>query len=134
MSVFYLIPSIIQSHRHRTNKWFYSSRWLVIRCSKSSPNIFIIQHLAYKKHHFHFHCKILKKKENYDWMHTWTSKLKYFFIFLTIITKNGSFMPRVFFGSAGQVMYVVDTFVPTISNTKDWISLSVILFICPFRT
>ena len=28
-------------------------------------------------------------------------------------------IPRVFFASAGQVMYVVLTFVPTISRTKD---------------
>lgn len=43
-------------------------------------------------------------------------------------------MPNVFFGSAGHVMYVVLTFVPTISNTKLWISLSVIRFMWPFRT
>jgi len=66
--------------------------------------------------------------------HTWTSNVKYFFKFLMIITKNGSLIPRVFFASAGQVMYVVLTLVPTISRTNDWISLSVILFICPFLT
>lgn len=43
-------------------------------------------------------------------------------------------MPNVFFGSAGHVMYVVLTFVPTISNTKLWISLSVIRLMWPFRT
>ena len=35
---------------------------------------------------------------------------------------------------AGQVTYVVETFVPSISSTNDWISLSVIRFMCPFRT
>ncbi|RNA14286.1 hypothetical protein BpHYR1_036891 [Brachionus plicatilis] len=39
--------------------------------------------------------------------------------FFMIITKNGSLIPSVFLGSAGQVMYVVLTFVPTISNTSD---------------
>lgn len=38
---------------------------------------------------------------------TCTSKVKYFFRFLMIITRKGSLMPRVFFGSAGHVMYVV---------------------------
>lgn len=36
-----------------------------------------------------------------------TSKVKYFFRFLMIITKNGSLMPSVFLGSAGHVIYVV---------------------------
>jgi len=33
--------------------------------------------------------------------------VKYFFKFLMIITKNGSLMPSVFFGSDGHVIYVV---------------------------
>ena len=60
--------------------------------------------------------------------------MKYFFIFLTIITRYGNLIPSVFLGSAGHVMYVVLTFVPTISSTKLWISGSVILLICPFLT
>lgn len=51
-----------------------------------------------------------------------------------IITRNGNLMPSVFFGSAGHVMYVVLTFVPTISRTKLWMSLSVMRLMCPFRT
>lgn len=102
--------------------------------------------------------------------HTCTSNVKYFFKFLMIITKNGSLIPSVFFGSAGHVMYVVLkqdniwvkyhylllnmwpfhhdrkgclkaiqnypylTFVPTISKTRDWMSLSVIRLMWPFRT
>ena len=65
---------------------------------------------------------------------TWTSNVKYFFIFLTIITRYGSLMPSVFLGSAGQVIYVVLTFVPTISSTKLWISGSVMRLMCPFLT
>lgn len=57
---------------------------------------------------------------------TCTSKLKYFFRFLMIITRKGSLMPRVLVGSAGQVMYVVLTLLLIISKTLDWISLSVI--------
>ena len=50
------------------------------------------------------------------------------------MTRNGNLMPRVFLGSAGHVMKVVLTLVPTISKTRDWISLSVILLMCPLRT
>ena len=42
---------------------------------------------------------------------TESDKLSYFHVFLYLI-------PKVFFGSVGQVMYVVETFVPTISRTK----------------
>ena len=56
---------------------------------------------------------------------TCTSKLKYFFKFLMIITKKGSLMPKVLVGSAGQVMYVVLTLLLIISSTLDWMSLSV---------
>ncbi len=63
-----------------------------------------------------------------------TSNVKYFFKFLMIMTRKGSLMPRVFFGSAGQVTYVVDTFAPQISSTLEWISLSVMRLMCPFLT
>ena len=43
---------------------------------------------------------------------TESDKLGYFHDFLYLI------IPKVFFGSVGQVMYVVETFVPTISRTK----------------
>jgi hypothetical protein len=36
-----------------------------------------------------------------------------------IITKKGSLMPNVFFGSAGQEINVVLTLVPMISKTED---------------
>ena len=38
---------------------------------------------------------------------TWTSKVKYFLRFLMIMTRKGSLMPRVFFGFAGHITYVV---------------------------
>jgi hypothetical protein len=38
------------------------------------------------------------------------------------MTRNGSLMPNVFFGSAGQVIKLVDTLVPIISRTEDCIS------------
>lgn len=55
-------------------------------------------------------------------------------MFLIIITRNGSLIPNDFAGSCGHVMYVVVTFVPRISRTKLWMSLSVILFMWPFLT
>ena len=51
-----------------------------------------------------------------------------------IITKNGSLIPSTFLGSAGHWMNVVETFVPMISKTEDWMSGSVILLMCPFLT
>ena len=63
-----------------------------------------------------------------------TSKLKYFFIFLTIITRNGNLMPKLALGCGGHVMKVVDTLAPVISITRLWISLSVIRLIEPFLT
>ena len=65
---------------------------------------------------------------------TVTSNVKYFFRFLMIMTRNGSLMPSVFLGSAGHVMYVVDTFTPAISSTDDWMSLSVMRLMWPLRT
>jgi hypothetical protein len=50
-----------------------------------------------------------------------------------IITRKGSLIPSVFLGSAGHVMKLVDTFVPMISSTDDWMSWSVSLLMCPFR-
>ena len=41
--------------------------------------------------------------------------------------------PSALFGF-GHVMYVVLTFVPAISRTLDWMSLSVSRLICPFFT
>lgn len=55
---------------------------------------------------------------------TWISNVKYCFRFFTIMTKNGSFIPSVAAGSAGQVMYVDWTFDPTISRTFDCMSSS----------
>ena len=56
------------------------------------------------------------------------------YTFLMIMTRNWSLMPRVSFFLAGAVMYVVLTLVPMISRTEDWMSGSVILFMCPFLT
>lgn len=50
------------------------------------------------------------------------------------MTKKGSFMPKVYFSFAGQVMYAVVTLVPIIYKTDDWISWSVNRLICPFWT
>jgi len=38
------------------------------------------------------------------------------------MTKKGSFMPKVYFSFAGQVIYAVVTLVPIIYKTDDWIS------------
>ena len=54
--------------------------------------------------------------------------------FLIIMTRKGSLMARVLLLSMGQVMKLVDTLVPMISRTEDWISESVSLLMWPFLT
>lgn len=48
---------------------------------------------------------------------TCTSKVKYFFRFFIIMTRKGSLIPSVFFGSAGHVIYVVLQKEETLINT-----------------
>ena len=43
-------------------------------------------------------------------------------------------MPRVLPFSAGHWMKLVETLLPTISNTEDWMSSSVMRLMCPFCT
>ena len=159
-----LVPAVVQPHGHGADERLHSGCWLVVGRSKTSTNVFIIQHLKRERER--------EREREVSWtfrwsiysvvvkLYTWTSNVKYFFKFLMIITRNGNFIPRVFFGSAGQVMNVVLhgrrwegererwphvrtdflhcppylTLVPTISNTSDWMSLSVILLIWPFLT
>ncbi len=45
--------------------------------------------------------------------------------FLMIMTRKGSLIPSVLLASAGQVMKFVETLVPMISRTDDWMSGSV---------
>ncbi len=54
--------------------------------------------------------------------------------FLIIITKKGNLIPKVYLGSAGAFIKLVETLVPIISKTLELISVSVILLICPFLT
>lgn len=51
-----------------------------------------------------------------------------------IITRKGSLMPRVFWGSAGVTTNVLATLSDMISSTDDWMSWSVIRLMCPLRT
>jgi hypothetical protein len=46
-----------------------------------------------------------------------------------IITKKGNLIPKVYLGSAGALIKLVDTFVPIISRTDELMSVSVILLI-----
>lgn len=50
------------------------------------------------------------------------------------MTRNGSFIPSVAFGSAGHVIYVDWTFDPTTSRILDCISSSSILLTFPLTT
>lgn len=55
--------------------------------------------------------------------HTCTSNVKYFFIFLTIITKYGNLIPNVFLGSNGHEMNVVLKFFNKTKNFENIINL-----------
>jgi hypothetical protein len=39
----YLIPAIIQAHRHRADEVFHSCLRLIIACTKTAPHILIVQ-------------------------------------------------------------------------------------------
>lgn len=121
-----LIPSLVQSHWHCANEWLHSCCWLVIGRPKSSSHIFVV-----KDHDFE--SEIFSKLRKYEWDYI-HDVMMYFLTFLMIMTRKGNLIPKVFFGSAGHWMNVVLTFVPIISRTDDWMSGSVILLICPFRT
>ena len=97
-----LVPPIVQSHGHGAYERLHPGRGLVVGGSESSTDIFIIQHLRERRATSLTHSMAIGDDYN-----TWTSNVKYFFKFLMIITRNGSFIPSVFFGSAGQVMNVV---------------------------
>ena len=43
-----LVPTLIEPHRHRTYERFNSGCSLVIRRSKSSPDILVVEHLHLK--------------------------------------------------------------------------------------
>ena len=45
LSYLNLVPSFIQSHRHCAHKWLDSRRRLIIRGSKSTSNVLIIENL-----------------------------------------------------------------------------------------
>ena len=110
-----LVPTLIQSHGHSTNKRLYTSCWLIVRCAESPANVLIIKNL-------NFEGEVLFKLN--EWEHT----------FLMIMTRKGSLIPSVSFYCWGQVMKAVVTLVPIISRTDDWISWSVSLLICPLWT
>ena len=99
-----LIPSFIQPHRHCADEGFHSCSALIIRCSKSSPNVLVVQYL-------HFESKVLFQL---SWR-LFVIKLT----FLMIMTRKGNLMPRVLLASAGHVMKLVETLVPMISRTDD---------------
>lgn len=109
-----LIPALVQPHGHRTDKGLYSGGGLVVGGPEPPPDVLVVEHL-------HFEREILFELNEPPCT------------FLMIITRKGSLIPSVFFGSAGHVMKFVDTFVPMISSTDDWMSWSVSRLMCPFR-
>lgn len=95
-----LIPTLIQSHRHSTDKRLHSSSRLIVAGSKSPAYILIVEYLNFE------------------------SKIFFELIvpigtFLIIMTKKGSLIPRVSASFCGQVMKAVVTLVPIIYRTED---------------
>lgn len=113
-----LIPALVQTHGHRANEGLYSGGALVVRSSEPTAHVLVVQHL-------HFEGEVLLQLYQLN-----TTALT----FLMIMTKKGSLIPKVLLASAGQVMKLVETLVPMISRTEDWMSGSVILLMCPFLT
>ena len=90
-----LIPTLIKPHGHCTDKGLDSSCRLIIGCSESAANIFIIQDLDLEG-------------EVFFKLSGWTCT------FLMIMTRKGNFIPRVYLGFTGQVIKAVVTLVPMI--------------------
>ena len=74
-----LIPTLVKPHRHSADERFHPSSRLIVGCSKSSTNIFVIQDLNLEG-------EILLEL-NRRWI-----------TFLMIMTRKGSLMPNVSLG------------------------------------
>jgi hypothetical protein len=95
-----LIPAFVETHRHCADEWLDASGRLVVGCAEATSYIFVVEHLHFEGEVF------LELRERGC-------------TFLIIMTRKGSLMPSVFFGSAGHVMKLVETLVPMISRTDD---------------
>lgn len=78
--------TFVQPHRHRANERFHSSCRLVVRGSKPSADVFVVQHLDFKSEIF------------------FQLRLKRNLTFLMIMTRKGNLMPKVYFSLAGHVI------------------------------
>ena len=101
-----LVPTVVQPHRHSTYERLDTCCGLIVRGPEPPPDILIIKDLRRKRKWVETAKDILITDLN-EHVLTWTSKEKYFFMFLMIMTRKGSLIPRVFCGSAGHVIYVV---------------------------
>lgn len=110
-----LVPPLIQSHGHGADEGLDSGGALVVGGPEAPSNVLIVEDL-------HFEGEVFLELHG--------GRLT----FLIIITRKGSFIPKVSLGFCGQVMKAVVTLVPIISRTEDWISWSVIRLMCPFWT
>lgn len=82
-----LVPSFVESHRHRANERFYARCALVVGSSESASHVFVVQNL-------HFESEVFFELQGQSVKLT----------FLMIMTRKGSLIARVFLGSTGQVM------------------------------
>ena len=110
-----LIPPLIQSHGHSTDKGLDSGSALVVGGPEPTTHVFVIEHLNLKG-------KIFFELNGEGGT------------FLMIMTKKGSLMPSVSVSFCGQVMKAVVTLVPMISRTEDWMSWSVMRLMWPLWT
>jgi hypothetical protein len=110
-----LVPAFVQAHRHRTDERFHAGCGLVVGGSETPAHVLVVEDL-------HFECEVLLQLRS-----------EVAGTFLMIMTRNGSLIPRVFLGSAGHVMKFVETLVPMIYSTEDWMSWSVKRLMWPFR-
>ena len=124
-----LVPSLVQPHRHRADKRLHPSRALIVARPEPSSYALVIQNLHFESEvllqlfiytqHIYIHLYIHAYIYNYYYLKQLLTPSYIFITFFIIITRKGSLIPRVFFGSNGAVRNVVVTFVPIISNTLD---------------
>ena len=133
-----LVPALVETHGHRTNERLHSRRGLVVGCSKPTADILIVKHLNLKAevllqvlddHDQEWQLNSKRPVRRQEKRQEHVSRGGQLSEFDATIRSLGASRrrPRVgekrcgtyMAGSAGQVMYIVLTFVPMISRTED---------------
>ena len=110
-----LVPALVEAHGHGADEGLDARGGLVVAGAEPPPDVLVVEHL-------HLEGEVFLELRGAGRT------------FLMIMTRKGSLIPKVSLSFCGQVMKAVVTLVPIISSTDDWMSWSVIRFMCPFWT